>query len=125
RDAAGVVISQKVAVFDAANRLSTVTDSVNPSNSATFSYDANGNLRTKTSASGVVTYTYDTRDQLVETGSGSAITARFAYDAFGRRYLKIGAEGLRQYLYDDTSLLQELDAEQQDVARYEYGAERL
>jgi RHS repeat-associated protein len=125
KDAAGVVVSSKTAAFDAINRLSQVTDSVDSSNDATLTYDENGNLRTRTTASATVQFTYDLRDLLVETSEGSSITARFAYDAFGRRYLKIGADGLRQYLYDDTSLLQELDAEQQDVARYEYGADRL
>jgi len=125
RDAGGAVVSHKVAVFDAINRLSTLTDSVDPSNNATFTYDANGNLRSKTTASGTERYDYDERDLLVETREGTAITARFAYDAFGRRYLKIGTDGLRQYQYDETSLLQELDSEGREVAKYEYGSDRL
>src|SRR5262249_55714818 len=54
KDAAGVVLSAKTAEFDTINRLSDVTDSVDPSNDATFTYDANGNLHTKTTASGTV-----------------------------------------------------------------------
>jgi RHS repeat-associated protein len=125
RDPAGVVVSEKVAVFDAANRLSTVTDAVNPANNATFAYDRNGNLARKTTAAGTTTYTYDVRDQLVETREGEGISARFAYDAFGRRYLKIGHEGLRQYLYDQTSLLEEFSELNVEVAKYDWGGDRL
>jgi RHS repeat-associated protein len=124
-DAASVVLSQKTAVFDAANRLSTVTDAVNPSNNATFNFDSNGNLTAKTTATGTETYAFDHRDQLVETAEGERITARFAYDAFGRRYLKIGDEGLRQYLFDETSLLQEYSQLDVEVAKYDWGGDRL
>ncbi len=125
RDSASVVVSQKVAVFDAANRLSTVTDAVNAANNATFAYDQNGNLKTKTTASGTATYAFDVRDQLVETRVGEQISGRFAYDGFGRRYLKIGNEGIRQYLYDQTSLLEEFTETNVEVAKYEWGGDRL
>jgi RHS repeat-associated protein len=125
QDPTGVVVSHKTAVFDSVNRLSTVTDPVNPANNATFGYDRNGNLTTKTTAAGVATYVYDAHDQLAETRQGSQITARFAYDAFGRRYLKIGDEGIRQYLYDQTSLLEEFTDHNVEVAKYEWGGDRL
>ncbi len=124
-DAAGVVVSEKVAAFDQANRLSTVTDAVNPANNTTFTYDRNGNLTAKTTAAGATIYEYDLRDQLVEVRQGQQIAARFAYDAFGRRYLKIGNEGFRQYLYDQTSLLQEFTEHKVEVAKYEWGGYRL
>jgi RHS repeat-associated protein len=125
RDPSGIVVSQKVAVFDRTNRLSTVTDAVNPANNATFTYDRNGNLTGRTTPTGTTTYAYDIRDQLVETQAGDQISGRFAYDAFGRRYLKIGNEGVRQYLYDQTSLLQEFMEHGVEVAKYEWGADRL
>jgi RHS repeat-associated protein len=125
RDPGGAVISRKVAVFDRVNRLSTVTDAVNSANNATLTYDRNGNLTSRTTATGTTTYAYDIRDQLVETRVGEQISGRFAYDAFGRRYLKIGAEGVRQYLYDQTSLLQEFTELNVEVAKYEWGADRL
>lgn len=125
RDASGVVVSRKVAVFDAANRLRTVTDAVNPANNVTFSYDRNGNVVSKTAASGTSTYVYDVRDLLVETRTGEQVTGRFAYDAFGRRYLKVGDEGIRQYLYDQTSLLEELTDQGVEVAKYDWGGNNL
>jgi RHS repeat-associated protein len=130
RNPLGEVVSEKTAVFDAVNRLSSVTDAVDPSNDATFTYDANGNLTSKTTASGTESYLYDVRDLMVESRSGPAITARFAYDAFGRRYLKVGTDGVssavvRQYLYDQTSVLHELDSDGLEVAKYEYGGDRL
>jgi RHS repeat-associated protein len=130
RDPLGTIVSHKVAVFDAINRLTSVTDSVAPANDATFTYDANGNLRTKTTAAGTETYDYDPRDLMVEARKGTEIVARYAYDAFGRRYLKVSSEGaflsvVRQYLYDQTSLLHELDDSDLEVAKYEYGGDRL
>ena len=125
RDPAGVVVSEKVAVFDAANRLGTVTDAVDPANDATLVFDRNGNLETKTTSAGIASYVYDLRDLLVETRQGEHISARFAYDAFGRRYLKIGNEGIRQYLYDQSSLLEEFTDTNVEVAKYEWGGDRL
>jgi RHS repeat-associated protein len=129
RNPLGEVVSDKTAVFDAVNRLSSVTDSVDPSNDATFTYDANGNLTSKTTASGTESYDYDVRDLMVESRSGPTITARFAYDAFGRRYLKVTGDeftpAVRQYLYDQTSVLHELDSGGVEVAKYEYGGDRL
>jgi RHS repeat-associated protein len=129
RDASGTVVSDKTAEFDAVNRLSSVTDSIAPANDATFTYDANGNLTSKTTAAGTETYDYEVRDLMVESRSGDTITARFAYDAFGRRYLKVSGDeftpAVRQYLYDQTSLLHELDSSSLEVAKYEYGGDRL
>jgi RHS repeat-associated protein len=130
RDASGTIVSDKTAVFDAINRLTSVTDPVDPSNDATFTYDANGNLHTKTTAAGTETYDYDPRDPMVEARKGTEIVARYAYDAFGRRYLKVSSEGafvsvVRQYLYDQTSLLHELDSDDLEVAKYEYTGDRL
>jgi RHS repeat-associated protein len=130
RDPSGTIVSNKTAVFDAINRLTSVTDPIDPSNDATFTYDANGNLRTKTTAAGTETYDYDPRDLMVEARKGTEIVARYAYDAFGRRYLKVSSEGaftsvVRQYLYDQTSLLHELDSSDLEVAKYEYGGDRL
>src|SRR6185295_8941957 len=92
-DASNALVSDKTAVFDAVNRLMSVTDAVDPAGNATFTYDRNGNLLTKTTAAGTQEHVYDTRDLLVETREGTAITARYAYDGLGRRYLKIGEEG--------------------------------
>jgi RHS repeat-associated protein len=125
RNASGVVVSDKTAVFDPINRMSSITDAVEPSNNATLAYDRNGNLLSKTTAAGTEEYDYDARDLLVETRSGMTITGRFAYDAFGRRYLKYGLEGARQYLYDETSTLHELSETGLEVAKYEYGGDRM
>jgi RHS repeat-associated protein len=130
RDPSGTIVSNKTAVFDAINRLTSVADSVDPSNDATFTYDANGNLTSKTTAAGTETYDYDPRDLMVEARKGTAVVARYAYDAFGRRYLKVSSEGaftsvVRQYLYDQTSLLHELDSDDLEIAKYEYGGDRL
>jgi YD repeat-containing protein len=91
----------------------------------TFAYDRNGNVVSKTTATGVTTYFYDVRDLLVETRVGEQVTSRFAYDGFGRRYLKIGDEGIRQYLYDQTSIVEELTEQNVEVAKYDWGGNNL
>jgi RHS repeat-associated protein len=125
RSSLGAIVSDKTAAFDAINRLSSITDPVDPSLNAALTYDRNGNLLAKTTATGVESYEYDARDLLAETQSGSSISGRYAYDPFGRRYVKIGLEGVRQYLYDETSTLHELDGDDLEVAKYEYGGDSL
>ena len=125
RNSAGVAVSDKTAVFDAINRLTTVTDAVDPSGSATLAWDRNGNMLSKTTPTGVEEYSYDARDLMAETRAGPSVLARNAYDPFGRRHVKIGLEDLRQYVYDETSTLHELDNDDAEVAKYEYGGDSL
>jgi RHS repeat-associated protein len=133
KDLADVVLSDKVASFDALNRLESLTDSVAPTNNTTFTYDSNGNQTSKTQGGVTTEYRYDTRDKLVEVQqSGAAAPAgRFQYDFEGRRSKKIGEErfpghdGVVQYVYDHTSTFLELDGAGQEIARYDYGSDRL
>jgi RHS repeat-associated protein len=124
RDSVGAIVSDKTASFDSINRLTSLADAVDPSGSATLTWDRNGNLLSKATPAGTESYGYDAADHLVETRSGSSITARFAFDPFGRRHLKVGTDS-RQYLYDETSTLHELDSDDLEVAKYEYGGDRL
>jgi RHS repeat-associated protein len=121
----GAVTSDKTAVFDAFNRLVSVTDAVAAANSAAFTYDGNGNLRTKTAGGVTSTYVYDLRDKLVEAREGSTVLGRFQYDGDGRRSLKVSEFGVQQFVYDGTSLFEELDGSGVQQARYEWGSDRL
>jgi RHS repeat-associated protein len=119
------VLSSKTGVFDNVNRLVSLTDSVDPSKSASFTWDENGNQTGKTQGGVTTEFQYDTRNQLVETAQGAAITSRFQYDFEGRRTKKIGLDGIRQYVYDDTSTFVEYDADGNALAKYDYGSDRL
>src|SRR4029078_11415208 len=70
RTTAGVVLADKQGVFDNLNRLTTLTDLVDGSKTTTFTWDANGNQRTKTVGAVTTEYRYDCRDKLVEVGGG-------------------------------------------------------
>jgi hypothetical protein len=125
RTTAGAVLADKQGVFDNLNRLTTLTDLVDGSKTTTFTWDANGNQRTKTVGAVTTEYRYDCRDKLVEVVEGSSTPGRFQYDFEGRRSKKIGSDGVVQYVYDQTSVLAEFDGSAAPVAKYEYGSDRL
>jgi len=56
----------------------------------TYTYDANGNLETKTDkvTSDVTTYTWDAQDQLIQITFPNTTTATYKYDGLGRRIEK-------------------------------------
>lgn len=115
-------------VHDAANRL--LEDS-----NFTFTYDANGNLSSKTAkATGARTiYTYNGENQLVRVdtftvtgGTTPVLTARYRYDALGRRIAKEVTQGgatttITRYLYDQEDIQLELDSANVVQARYTHG----
>ena len=67
--------------------------------SATFGYDANGNL-TKDGSS---TYVYDVENQLVS--ASGATSAGLLYDPLGRLYEANGASGIPRFLFDGDELV--------------------
>ncbi|MBI4342102.1 MAG: hypothetical protein HY599_01900, partial [Candidatus Omnitrophica bacterium] len=102
-------------VYDAANRL--LED-----DTFTYTYDANGNLTTKTAKVGgaVTTYTYDVEDQLVGITTPS-LTASYRYDGLGRRIEKDVDGLLTRYVYDNEDILLEYDGTNTLVARWLHG----
>jgi YD repeat-containing protein len=110
------------------NRLSSLGVSpyvYNPSNELTsipgtgYTYDNNGNLQTKTDASGVTTYHWDYENRLTQVdlpGSGGTVT--YKYDPFGRRVQKTGPSGTTNYVYDGANILEEVDQTGTLTARY-------
>ena len=81
-------------LHDAANRL--LED-----DSFTYTYDANGNLTTKTAKVGgaVTTYTYDVEHQLVGL-TAPGLTATYRYDGLGRRIERAVNGQVTRSLYD-------------------------
>jgi RHS repeat-associated protein len=84
--------------------------------SASFAYDANGNL----TSDGTRTYTYDVENRLVTTSTGATLR----YDPLGRLWTSSapGFETIR-YLYDGDALVGEYDASGNQLARYVHGAD--
>jgi RHS repeat-associated protein len=96
--------------------------------SATYTYDKNGSMLTKTDASGTTQYSWDyyapnRLDSVTLPGSGG--TVNFKYDPFGRRVQKSFTQGstttTTNYLYDDADLIEEVDSSGTVIARYTQG----
>src|SRR5207253_341263 len=81
--------------------------------SASYSYDDNGNVLTKSDSTGTTTYNWDFENRLTSTHLPSGNTVNFKYDPFGRRIQK----GTSLYVYDGTNLLEEADTVGNLVAR--------
>jgi YD repeat-containing protein len=84
-----------------------------------YTYDSNGNTKTKTDASGITTYTWDYENRLKSvTLAGSGGTVSFRYDPFGRRIQKASSSETTNYLYDGPNALEEVDSGGNVLARY-------
>jgi RHS repeat-associated protein len=88
----------------------------NGSPSATFAYDANGNLI----SDGSTSFVYDVENRLVS--ASGAKTASLIYDPLGRLFQTSGgAAGVTQFLYDDDALIGEYNSGGTMVHRYVHG----
>ena len=94
----------------------------------TYTYDNNGNTKTKTTAAGTTTYTWDYDNRLTQVAlPGTAGTVTYKYDPFGRRVQKAFTQGgtttTTNYLYDGPNLIEELDNSGNVLSRYTQGDE--
>ncbi len=90
----------------------------------TYTYDANGNLETKTSKAvptDVTTYAWDAQDQLIKIDFPDSTTVTYKYDGFGRRIEKNFNGAVTRYVYDEEDILLEYDGSNSFVARYSHG----
>jgi RHS repeat-associated protein len=85
-----------------------------------FTYDSNGNMRTKGSSS----YQYDYKNMLVYVDTGTT-TVSFTYDGDGRRIRKQTPSAVTNYLYDGANCVAETDANGDLKAIYAHGAELI
>ena len=124
-DTGGTPTSDKTYAYTNRDWLLSVTDSVDPSQSATYSYDANGNQIEKHQGGDTFRFLFDARDQLVETQKNGALVERYAFDYQGLRIKKAGSGAVVRYVYDDTSVLLQTDDAGLTIAKYEWGPDRL
>lgn len=85
-----------------------------------YTYDANGNLTSKTTLLGVTIYTYDFENQLVRVDTPTG-TSSYTYDPFGRRTSKATFFGTTGYIYDDLRIIAETDVSGEIQATYIFG----
>lgn len=98
--------------YQAFNRLS-------DANSNTFAYSGNGNLTSKTDASGSWTYTWDFENRLKQASQSGGVTVTYAYDALGRRVQRTSSTGgTTKFVYDGADVLRDLDSSGNTIADY-------
>jgi RHS repeat-associated protein len=94
------------------------------SSAASYAYDANGNMSSKTVTGNTTQYTWDYENRLISVllpGTGG--TAVFKYDGLDRRVQKAFTQGstttTNNYLYDGVNSLEDVDQNGNVLARYE------
>ncbi len=63
-------------------------------NGTSFTFDANGNMTSKTDSSGTTSYVYDSENRLIELRTPNAQLVTYKYDPFGRRIEKMSMVSL-------------------------------
>jgi RHS repeat-associated protein len=97
---------------------------------ATYTWDANGNLVNKTEGAVLTQYGYDAENRLLSI-SGGSLANQYAYDADGNRVQSSTAAGTTRFLVDTmnntgmSQVLEEKNAGGVLQARYSYGSELL
>jgi RHS repeat-associated protein len=91
-------------------------------NSNSYSYDSNGNLTSKTDASGSWTYIWDYENRLKQASKASGVTVSYAYDALGRRIQRASSAGATKFVYDGPDVVRDLDGNGNTVADYLNGS---
>lgn len=75
---------------------------------ATYTYDPNGNLTSKTEGPDNWVYTWNAENQLTKVEKNGGEQARFAYDPLGRRVEKVAGGVTTSYTYHGENILREV-----------------
>src|SRR6266542_2729874 len=82
------------------------------SSSAGYIYNNNGNLVSKTDASGTTTFVYDAENRLTQVALPNGLTVNYKYDALGRRIQRTTSSGANErYVYDGKDALADLNTD--------------
>lgn len=88
-------------------------------NGSSFGYDTNGNLTSKTDASGSWTYSWDYESRLKQASKSGGVMVTYAYDALGRRIQRTSNAGATaKFVYDGADVIRDLDASGSTIADY-------
>ncbi len=80
--------------------------------SATYSYDNNGNLVSKTDELGTWTFAYNEENRLTQVNKPGGLMIGYKYDALGRRIQRATSAGANErYVYDGANALIDLNAD--------------
>ena len=85
----------------------------------TYGYDANGNLISKTGATGSWTYTWDYENRMTSATNGTN-TVTYTYDALGRRIRRTQGASVTKFVYDGMDVIR--DDASGIITRYQNGS---
>ncbi|MEW6429286.1 MAG: RHS repeat-associated core domain-containing protein [Thermodesulfobacteriota bacterium] len=104
-----------------------VEDHLLSAGSATYQFDVDGFLASKTEGAATTTYTYSSRGDLVRVGLPDGRVVEYVYDPLQRRVAKkIDTVVVEKYLWQDmTTLLAVYDGSDHLLMRFEYADGRL
>jgi len=88
-----------------------------------YDYDANGNLTSKTDATGSWSYTWDYENRLKQASLSGGITVTYCYDTLGRRIQRNSSGSTIKFVYDGADVMRDLDATGATIADYINGPE--
>jgi YD repeat-containing protein len=86
----------------------------------TSTYDQNGNLASRSDATGTTTYAYDPRNQQTSQTLPASRTTTYTYDQVGNLTLLGDAGGTVTYVYEDVNLLEVLREPAGTETAFEY-----
>ncbi len=118
-------IKQVTATFNTRDQLTQLADTT--AATINYSYDANGNISTKSQSGQVTTYRNNAQDRLATLslqGAPPSQASSYDYDASGMRVAKTTNGNTTHYRYDQQSLIQETNTLGNLLARYDYSADR-
>ena len=124
-DAAAGLNSFTVQATDASGNVSSNTYEVTVTgDTASYSYDANGNLTQKIEASDTWGYEWNAENQLVRVTKNSVEVATFQYDPLGRRVEKVAGSVTTSWVYRWEDILRETqnDGITTSIAHYVHGS---
>ncbi|MEO1515198.1 MAG: RHS repeat-associated core domain-containing protein [Bacteroidota bacterium] len=90
---------------------------------ASYQFDDNGSLISKTSTEGTTRYEYDGEQRLLRISLPDGERIEYEYDPLGKRISRTDANGTIRYLYDGENVLMEMDENGQVQASYTTGLE--
>ena len=112
-------VGNRTASLGVSSYTTNASNELTATSNATYTYDSNGNMLTKTVGADTTSYAWDFENRLASVSlpaSGGTVT--FKYDPLGRRVYKSSSGGTSNFAYDGADLIEETNASGTVVARY-------
>ncbi|MFH1653466.1 MAG: RHS repeat-associated core domain-containing protein [Pseudomonadota bacterium] len=117
-------MGNRLSVNDGTNTDNYTVNSLNQyaqAGGASFQYDKNGNLITRTQAGKVTLYDYDAEDRLTRVTLPDGKNINYDYDPFGRLISRSDVNGTKRFLWDGDQIAVETDGSGTVTSRLIWG----